>query len=313
MALNVAIQMDHIEAIDITGDSTFALGIESQDRGHRLYVYHPDSMSMTPGGTVMARGSWVTLRDTVGNHVMTSSLETIDLASFDVILMRQDPPFDMHYITATYMLEALQSKVLVVNDPRAVRNAPEKLVATLFPELMPPTMISREIEALRDFRHQYRDIILKPLYGNGGAGIFHLKQDDTNFAALLEMLLSYDRNPLMAQQYLPAVRQGDKRVILVDGEAVGALNRIPQADDARSNLHVGGTAAATTLDADDLRIAATVGPMLKEQGLVFCGIDVIGGYLTEINVTSPTGLREIENLGGENLAKKIWDSIESKL
>lgn len=311
--LKIAFQMDAIETIDIRGDSSFALALEASARGYDIFIYHPDHLAFIPGVGLTARGKWVQVKDEVGNHVQILSEARIDLTELDVILMRQDPPFDMHYITATYLLETIMDKVLVVNHPTSVRNAPEKLVATLFHELMPPTLITSDVSEIRIFRDEYQNIIVKPLYGNGGSGIFHLKPDDTNLSSLIETMLLLDRSPLMIQQYLPAVSKGDKRVIMIDGVATGAVNRVPAAGEARSNLHVGGKAEQSDLDENDYRIAEAIGTFLKEKELLFCGIDVIGGYLTEINVTSPTGLREIKTLSGIDLAVKIWDSITAKL
>jgi glutathione synthase len=313
MTLNIALQMDPIAEVDILGDSSFALALEAQARGYRIFTYHPDQLALIPGQGLTAKGQWIRVQDEVGHHVEVIQDERIDLTDLDVILMRQDPPFDMHYITATYMLETIMDKVLVVNHPGSVRNAPEKLVATLFPELMPPTLITKDISEIKAFRERYEDIIIKPLHGNGGSGIFHLKPGDNNLSSLIEMMSMLERSPLMIQQYLPSVRKGDKRVIMIDGKAVGAVNRVPAEGEARSNLHVGGKAVKTELDADDLRIAEAIGGYLQSRGLMFCGIDVIGGYLTEINVTSPTGLREIKRLSGTDLAKAIWDNILTKL
>ncbi|MGC6485347.1 MAG: glutathione synthase [Candidatus Puniceispirillales bacterium] len=318
MGLRIAIQMDPIDAIDIRGDTTFALALEAQKRGHEIFVYGPDAiwMSLTPGAApaerIFARGRDVTLRDEIGNHVDFGPERIQPLAACDVILMRQDPPFDMQYITATHLLEHLHPKTLVVNNPAEVRNAPEKLLITYFPDLIPPTLISRDPAEIRAFRKDHDDIIVKPLFGNGGAGVFHIKPGDSNLSSLLEMMLESDRAPVMVQQYLPQVRKGDKRVILIDGEAAGALNRIPQEGESRSNMHVGGMPAESELDDDDRRICAIIGPVLKERGLLFTGIDVIGGYLTEINVTSPTGLREIARFSGVDLTVPIWDAIEAR-
>jgi len=311
--LKIALQMDEIQNIDIRGDSSFALALEAADRGYEIFIYHPDNMAYIPGAGVTATGKWVQVRDDANNHVHVLSEARIDLTELDVILMRQDPPFDMHYITATYLLETIMDKVLVVNHPASVRNAPEKLVATQFHELMPPTLITSDISEIKAFRAEYENIIVKPLYGNGGSGVFHMKPEDTNLSSLIETMLLIDRSPLMIQQYLPAVSQGDKRVIMIDGVAAGAVNRVPAKGEARSNLHVGGKAERSDLDDKDLRIADAIGSFLKEKDLLFCGIDVIGGYLTEINVTSPTGLREIKSLSGIDLAVNIWDSITSKL
>ena len=319
MSLHVAIQMDPIASIDIRGDTTFALGLEAQRRGHDLFIYHPADLTMDmektrrPKDAVFATGQHTELFDDLGAYYKEGERHQHRLIDSDVVLMRQDPPFDMQYITATHLLDHIHPDTLVVNNPTEVRNAPEKLLITAFPDLLPPTLVSRNEDDIKAFRRNYKDIIVKPLFGNGGAGIFHIKPDDDNLSSLLEVMLSQDRAPLMIQQYLPDVRQGDKRVILVDGVAVGALNRLPADGEARSNMHVGGTPAEIDLDDHDYRIAEAIGPLLRERGLLFTGIDVIGGFLTEINVTSPTGLREIERFTGVNLAVNIWDAIESKL
>ena len=319
MALKVSIQMDPVAGIDIRGDTSFALGLEAQKRGHSLFVYGPEDITMSmktglaPKDGVTATGRATKFIDTVGAHFTEGERETRALIDEDVILMRQDPPFDMQYITATHLLDHVHPETLVVNNPTEVRNAPEKLLVTSYPELLPPTLITRNSDDIRAFRDAHKNIIVKPLFGNGGAGVFHLQPGDSNLSSLLEMMLEQDRAPLMVQQYLPDVRKGDKRVILVDGKAVGALNRLPAEGESRSNMHVGGTPAEIALDDDDYRIAEAIGPVLKERGLLFTGIDVIGGYLTEINVTSPTGIREIERFTGVNLAAVIWDAIEAKL
>ena len=310
MPLRVAIQMDPVESIDIRGDTSFALGLEAQKRGHELHYYLPDSLTLA-GGRPEALCRTLELRDTVGDHFTAGPEVRQGLATFDVILMRQDPPFDMAYITATHLLEMLPPATMVVNNPAEVRNAPEKLLVTLFPNLMPPTLISRDPEAIRSFRDINKDIIVKPLFGNGGAGVFRLAPGDQNLNALLEMFFAGSREPVMVQAYLPAVRDGDKRIILVDGVAAGAVNRVPMEGEARSNLHVGGSAAATELTARDLEICERIGPELRRRGLLFVGIDVIGDYLTEINVTSPTGVREIRTLSGIDVAALTWDAIES--
>ena len=311
MPLSIALQMDPIGSIDIAGDTSFALALEAQQRGHSLWYYTPDSLSLNEG-RVEAVGQSLALRDRAGDHFTAGASERRDLDSFDVILMRQDPPFDMAYITLTHLLEMLPPSTMVVNNPAEVRNAPEKLLVTMFTELMPPTLISRDTEAIKSFRERHRDIIVKPLFGNGGAGVFRLTPGDQNLNALLEMFLAVSREPVMVQRYLPEVRQGDKRVILVDGEPVGAVNRVPSAGEARSNLHVGGTAEATGLTVRDREICAMIGPELRRRGLLFVGIDVIGDYLTEINVTSPTGIREIQRLTGIDIAAMTWDAIERK-
>ena len=311
MPLSIALQMDPIGSIDISGDTSFALALEAQSRGHSLWYYLPDSLSLNED-RIEAVGQSLSLRDKVGDHFTAGTPERRALDVFDVILMRQDPPFDMAYITLTHILEMLPSSTMVVNNPAEVRNAPEKLLVTMFTDLMPPTLISRDIEAIRDFRNRHQDIIVKPLFGNGGAGVFRLPPGDQNLNALLEMFLSTSREPVMVQRYLPEVRQGDKRIILVDGEAVGAVNRVPAEGEARSNLHVGGTAQASELTPRDLEICAIIGPELRRRGLLFVGIDVIGDYLTEINVTSPTGIRESQRLTGLNIAAMTWDAIERR-
>ncbi|MGH6876575.1 MAG: glutathione synthase, partial [Rhizomicrobium sp.] len=286
MALTVAIQMDPIGRIDIAGDSTFALALEAQQRGHELLYYEPRDLSFREG-VVSARARPLAVRNEPGNHFTLGQSSIVDLARMQVVLMRQDPPFDMAYITATHILERLAPATLVINDPFHVRNAPEKLFVTQFGEFMPPTLITGDRDAIRDFRIRHRDIILKPLYGNGGAGVFRLKEDDENLGAMLETFTVLYREPVMIQRYIPEVRKGDKRIILVDGAFAGAFNRVPREGDARSNLHVGGRAEATTLTGREREICEAVGPELKKRNLVFAGLDVIGGYLTEVNVTSP--------------------------
>jgi len=310
MSLRVAIQMDPVESIDIRGDTSFALGLEAQNRGHELHYYLPDSLTLA-NGRPKAVCRALALRDTVGDHFTAGEPVRRHLSEFDVILMRQDPPFDMAYITATHLLEILPPTTMVVNNPAEVRNAPEKLLVTLFSDLMPPTLISRDPEAIKAFRERHRDIIVKPLFGSGGAGVFHLAPSDQNLNSLLEIFFDGSREPVMVQAYLPAVRDGDKRILLVDGVAVGAVNRVPMEGEARSNLHVGGSAVATSLTARDLEICERIGPELRRRGLLFVGIDVIGDYLTEINVTSPTGVREILALSGINVAAMTWAAIEA--
>ena len=312
MALRVAIQMDPIEGIDIAADSTFVLALEAQARGHALFHYHPRSLVLAQG-RVRARARPLTVRRETGNHFTLGAPQVLDLAKVDVVLMRQDPPFDMAYITATHILEHVQPGTLVVNDPVSVRNAPEKLFVTHFDDVMPPTLITSDRDEILAFREEHRDIIVKPLYGNGGAGVFHITPDDENLAALLEMFTNLYREPIVVQRYIPKVRVGDKRIILIEGEPAGAILRVPKAGEARSNLHVGGTAQATTLDAREREICATIGPRLRELGLVFAGIDVIGGFLTEINVTSPTGLQEVNRFDGVKLEARIWDAIDKRL
>ena len=312
MSLAVAIQMDAIEPIDINADSTFGLAEEAQRRGHRLYHYLVRDLSLKTG-RVMAWGRTLEVRREIGNHASMGSLQELDLAQMDVVLMRQDPPFDMAYITATHVLEHIHPKTLVVNDPASVRNAPEKLFVTHFPDLMPPTLITANGDEIKAFREAHGDIIIKPLFGNGGAGVFHIQPGDENLSALIEMFIERSREPIIAQGYLPAVRRGDKRIILVDGEAVGAINRVPAEGEARSNMHVGGTPLKSELTERDREICLAIGPILKERGLIFVGIDVIGDYLTEINVTSPTGIQECGRFDGTNLAGPIWDAIERRL
>ncbi len=309
--VQVAIQMDPIAHIDIAGDSTFVLALEAQARGYALWHYLPHHLSLE-NGAVVAQAQPLTVRRESGNHFTLGPEQRIALADMDVVLMRQDPPFDMAYITATYLLETLGPRPLVVNDPLHVRNAPEKLFATRYPDLMPPTLVSSDRAALHAFRAQYQDIILKPLYGNGGAGIFHIRPDDDNFNVVLETFTQLYREPLVAQQYLPAVRQGDKRIILVEGAPIGAINRVPAEGEARSNMHVGGRAMAADLTARDREICARIGPALRERGLLFAGIDVIGPYLTEINVTSPTGLQELARFTGGRPEAQVWDAIDAR-
>ena len=312
MPLSVAIQMDPIERIDIGGDSTFALALEAQARGHSLLYYGPRDLTFRDGA-VTARASSLSVRPKKGDHFELGESGVHDLSRLDVVLMRQDPPFDMAYITATHILERIHPKTLVVNDPAAVRNAPEKLFVTLFKDLMPPTLITSDRQAIRDFRAKHKDIILKPLYGNGGAGVFRVKQDDENLVALMEMFTQFYREPVVVQRYVPEVRKGDKRIILVDGEFAGAVNRVPAEGEARSNMHVGGKPEATTLSQRERQICSAIGPELKTRGLIFTGIDVIGDYLTEINVTSPTGILEVKRFGGPDIASLIWDAIERRL
>ena len=311
-SLKVAIQMDPIEHINIDADSTFALGLEAAARGHVLWHYHPRALALE-GHTLLARANPLKLRREKGNHFTLGPTEMLDVGTMDVVLMRQDPPFDMAYITATHLLEHIHPKTLVVNDPAEVRNAPEKLFVTKFPELMPPTVITADAGAMRAFREQHGDIIVKPLFGNGGAGVFRIKPDDENFNALLETFSQLYREPLVVQKYVPAVRRGDKRIVLVDGVAMGAINRVPAAGEARSNMHVGGRPEKTTLTDREREICAAIGPELARRGMIFVGIDVIGDYLTEINVTSPTGLQEITRFDGTRLETSIWDAIEARL
>ncbi|AOZ68557.1 glutathione synthase [Rhodobacter xanthinilyticus] len=311
MALKVAIQMDPIASININADSTFRLAEEAQARGHELFYYTPDKLIYREG-KVLARGWPLTVRRKIGDHFTLGDEAEVDLAGFDVVWLRQDPPFDMGYITTTHVLERIHPQTLVVNDPFWVRNSPEKLLVLNFPDLTPPTLIARDLEAIRAFKAEHGDIILKPLYGNGGAGVFRLDPNDRNLASLHELFTGINREPLIAQKYVPAVVQGDKRIILVDGEPVGAINRVPAAGETRSNMHVGGRPEKVGLSARDREICAAIGPVLREKGQIFVGIDVIGDWLTEINVTSPTGIQELERFDGVNIAEKIWQVIEAK-
>ena len=312
MALAVAIQMDPIDTINIDADSTFALALEAQARGHALYHYLPEALTLRDG-RLHARGRPLEVVRRHGNHHRFGAFEELDLAGVDVVLMRQDPPFDMAYITATHLLELLPPDgPLVINDPASVRNAPEKLFVLRFKELMPPTLLTRDRDEIRTFWKEHGDIIVKPLFGNGGAGVFRLRPGDENLTALLEMYEQIQREPVMVQRYVPAVRQGDKRIILVEGEAMGAVMRVPPEGEARANLHVGARPERTVLSTRDREICAAIGPTLRAQGLVFVGIDVIGDWLTEINVTSPTGIQEIARLDGVEIAPKIWDAIEAR-
>ncbi len=311
MGLRVAIQMDPIESIDIDADSTFVLALEAQRRGHALVHYLPQDLAFA-AGRVTARARTLEVRRRKGDHYDLGTEQTVDLADMDIVLMRQDPPFDMAYIAATHLLDHIHPATLVVNDPAEVRNAPEKLLVTHFPELMPPTLITADAERIAAFRAEHGDIIIKPLFGNGGAGVFHVDPEDDNLNALLEMFGERSREPVIAQAYVPQVREGDKRIILIDGAAAGAVNRVPAEGEARANFHVGGTAAKATLTAREKEICEAIGPALKARGLIFAGIDVIGGYLTEINVTSPTGLQEINRFDGVSLEVDLWDAIEAR-
>jgi glutathione synthase len=309
MKLKVAIQMDHVSTIDIDGDSTFVLGLEAERRGYDVWHYTPPELIFRDR-KVMARAQPMKLKREKGNHFTLGAAEVVDLSTFDVILLRQDPPFDMSYITTTHLLEHIHPKTLVVNDPASVRNAPEKLYVTHFDNVMPPTLITADPRALREFRDEHQDIIIKPLFGNGGAGVFRLRPGDENFASLLEMFSQRSREPVIAQRYLPEVRQGDKRIILIDGKAAGVVNRVPAEGEARSNMHVGGKAVKDSLTKRDYEICEIIGPELAKRGMIFVGIDVIGNWLTEINVTSPTGLQQINRFDGVSLEAQIWDRIE---
>ena len=311
MRLNVAVQMDPIERINIRGDSTFALLLEAQARAYALSYYTPDRMALRDG-KVSATVRPLAVRDIAGDYFTLGEPRNVDLASFDVVLLRQDPPFDLAYISSTHMLDRIHPKTLVVNDPSHVRNAPEKVFVTEFPDLMPPTLLTRDLDAIKVFRAEHGDIVMKPLYGKGGEAVFLLAREDLNFGSLYELFATMFREPWVVQKFLPAVKEGDKRIILVDGEFAGAVNRVPAADDLRSNMVRGGVPAATELTKREREICARLGPALRERGLLFVGIDVIGDFLTEINVTSPTGIRSVKNLGGPDIAALIWDKIEAK-
>ena len=311
MKLNVAVQMDPIARINIRGDSTFALMLEAQKRGHELSYYTPDQLSLR-GEELVAPVQVVTVRDEPGNHFTLGEPRRAPLNAFDVILLRQEPPFDIAYITSTHLLEWIHPKTLVVNDPASVRNAPEKMFVLNFPQLMPPTLISRDLDEINSFRDEHGAVVMKPLHGHGGAAVFRVMPQDMNFGSLFDMFSVTFREPWVIQRFLPEVKHGDKRIILVDGEFAGAVNRVPAPDDLRSNMVRGGAAQATDLSEREREICATLGPALRERGLLFVGIDVIDGNLTEINVTCPTGIRAIAKLGGPDVAAKIWDTIEAK-
>jgi glutathione synthase len=312
MSLKVAFQMDPIQTVNIDADSSFRLAEEAQARGHSLFFYTPDHLAFEEG-RVTARGYDMVVRRERGNHVTLGERRHVGLDEFDVVWLRQDPPFDMGYITTTHLLDHVHPRTLVVNDPFWVRNCPEKLLVLNFPDLIPPTTIARDLETLRAFKHAHGDIILKPLYGNGGAGVFRLDPSDRNLASLHELFTGMSREPLIAQKFIPDVSNGDKRIILVDGEPVGAINRVPAAGETRSNMHVGGRPEKSGLTERDLEICARIGPTLREKGQIFVGIDVIGRYLTEINVTSPTGIQELERFEGRNVAARVWEAIEDRL
>ena len=311
MSLKVAVQMDHIKTVSIMGDTSFALSLEAQRRGHQLFHYTPDRLSQL-NGRIFARIEEMQVRDEKGNHFSLGEPVRTDLSEMDVILLRQDPPFDMNYITTTHMLERIHPKTLVVNDPGWVRNSPEKIFVTDFADLMPETLITRDAAEVGAFRKEFGDIIIKPLYGNGGAGIFHLRDDDRNLSSLLEMFAQMFREPFIVQRYLKDVRKGDKRIILIDGEPVGAINRVPAEHDARSNMHAGGRPEHAELTRREHEICERIGPSLRARGFILVGIDVIGDYMTEINVTSPTGLREVLRFGGADIAALFWDAVEAK-
>ena len=312
MSLAVAVQMDPIHAINIDADSTFVLMVEAQRRGHGLWYYTPKTLSLH-GGRVIAKAQRVVdIRRKKGDHVELGPLEPLDLSMMDVVLLRQDPPFDMAYITTTHLLERIHPRTLVVNDPQHVRNAPEKLFVTHFQELMPPTLITVDKDEILAFRKKHKDIVVKPLFGNGGSGVFHVKPDDENLGSILEVFTQMFREPIIAQRYIPEIRKGDKRIILVDGKAAGAVSRMPLEGEARANFHAGGAAKKAELTPRERMICEAIGPSLSERGLVFVGIDVIGDYLTEINVTSPTGIREVKRFGGADIAALVWDAVEAR-
>lgn len=310
--MKIAFQMDPIGDVDINADSSFRLAEEAQKRGHTLFFYGPDQLAYQEG-RITARGHDMVVQRVPGDPAVLGELREVDLSEFDVIWLRQDPPFDMHYITATHLLDRLAGQVLVVNDPFWVRNYPEKLLVLDFPDLTPPTTIARDLDTIKAFKAKHGDVILKPLYGNGGAGVFRLDVNDRNLTSLHELFTGFSREPLIVQKFLPDVSSGDKRVILVDGEPVGAINRVPAPGETRSNMHVGGRPEKIGLSARDREICDAIGPLLREKGQVFVGIDVIGDYLTEINVTSPTGIQELERFDGINVAEMIWEAIEGRL
>jgi len=310
--MKIAFQMDPIEDVDINADSTFRLAEEAQNRGHDLYVYTPNDLTFNRG-KIIAKVRSISLKRKIGDHVNFGAVELLALSEFDVIWLRQDPPFDMGYITNTHLLDLIGQKTLIVNNPFWVRNLPEKLLVLEFPDLIPETVISRDLEEIKRFKNEFKDIIIKPLYGNGGAGIFRLREDDKNLTSLHELFSNMSSEPLIAQAFLPDVKKGDKRIILVDGEPVGAINRVPKAGETRSNMHVGGKAEPAKLSQRDREICRSIGPILKNRGQVFVGIDVIGDYLTEINVTSPTGIQELERFDKVNIAEMIWHAVEKKV
>ncbi|SFT37526.1 glutathione synthase [Sedimentitalea nanhaiensis] len=309
--MKIAFQMDPIGDVDIDADSSFRLAEEAQARGHELFFYGPDRLAYQEG-RITARGQDMTVQRIAGNPAILGAPREVDLAEFDVVWLRQDPPFDMHYITSTHLLDRLKATTMVVNDPFWVRNYPEKLLVLDFPDLTPPTTVARDLDTIKAFKAKHGDIILKPLYGNGGAGVFRLDANDRNLTSLHELFTGFSREPLIVQKFLPDVSNGDKRVILVDGDATGAINRVPAAGETRSNMHVGGRPEKIALSERDREICARIGPLLREKGQIFVGIDVIGDYLTEINVTSPTGIQELERFDGINVAEKIWQAIEAK-
>ena len=310
--MKIAFQMDPIEDVDINADSTFRLAEEAQNRGYDLYVYTPNDLTFNRG-KVAAKVRSINLKRTIGDHVNFGAVELLELSEFGVIWLRQDPPFDMGYITNTHLLDLVAKETLIVNNPFWVRNLPEKLLVLEFPDLIPDTMISRDLEEIKEFKREFKDIIVKPLYGNGGAGVFRLKEDDKNLTSLHELFFNMSSEPFISQAFLPDVKNGDKRILLVDGTPVGAINRVPKADQIRSNMHVGGRAEPAKLGQRDREICNAIGPTLKSKGQVFVGIDIIGDYLTEINVTSPTGIQEVERFDNVNIAEMIWQAIEEKV
>jgi len=309
--MKIAFQMDPIQTVNINADSTFRIAEEAQARGHELFFYTPDDLAFQEG-KVTAHGQYFTVQRFQGQPADLSEMQHVNLVEFDVVWLRQDPPFDMHYITTTHLLDLIHPDTLVVNDPFWVRNYPEKLLVLRFPDLTPPTTIARDLETIKSFKETHGDVILKPLYGNGGAGVFRLDRNDRNLASLHEVFTGFSREPLIVQKFLPDVSNGDKRVILVDGEPIGAINRVPANGETRSNMHVGGRPEKVGLTERDREICAAIGPLLREKGQIFVGIDVIGDYLTEINVTSPTGIQELERFDGINAAEKIWEAIEAR-
>jgi glutathione synthase len=294
------------------GDSTFAMMLEAEARGHELGYYTPNTLALRDNRVSAVIAPISVFDKPKGEHFALGPSARADLSEYDVVLMRQDPPFDMNYITLTHMLERIHPKTYVVNAPASVRNAPEKVLVTEFPHLMPPTLVTRDRAEIQAFRREHGNIIVKPLYGNGGAGVFFIEEGSHNLVSLLELFEQAFREPFMIQRYLPEVRQGDKRIILVDGEAIAGLNRVPSEGETRANMHVGGRAELSPLTQREREICAEIGPRLRELDLIFVGIDVIGGYLTEINVTSPTGIREIKRFGGPDIAPMIWDAIERR-
>lgn len=311
--MKIAIQMDPIGAVNVNADTGFDLALEAHVRNNEIWIYQPQSLAMRDGRISARASKVIALKREQGSHATLAPEEVLDLHGVDIVLVRQDPPFNMAYISSTYFLERLQPDVLVVNDPRSIRDAPEKLLVTRFPDLTPPTLITRDVGRIREFREEHGDIILKPLYGNGGAGVFRLSSDDSNFNALTELFMQAFAEPVIAQKYLPAVRKGDKRIILLDGEAVGAINRVPASGETRSNLHVGGKATPVEMTERDQEICDRIGPALSERGLILVGIDVIGDFLTEINVTAPTGVQEIRRFGGPDISALFWDWAEGRV